>query len=74
MRKHNPDCDGGRCVSSRGEVRKLSVCDGTLAQLCRECYESEMNWRRTQNEMAGGRPLYDIVAWEVLPVLCPEPV
>ena len=46
---HVPGCEGDRCTSNTGEVRKLPYGDpsvGANVILCLACFKHEMNYRR----------------------------
>lgn len=70
MSIHNPNCDGGRCLSDKGEVRVLPTGGDSNAILCRVCYSYEMHFRRERNASVL-HPVctpFDLPEWETLKV------
>lgn len=67
---HVPGCEGDRCTSSTGEVRKLPYGDPSVGAnmiLCLACFKHEMNFRRSPvcfHRPSGARLPY----WEELKV------
>lgn len=64
----NPNCDGGRCVSPKGEVRKLPTGGDSNAILCLSCYANEMRYRRERNRDLSPDCQFDLPKWETLKV------
>lgn len=49
---HNPNCDGGRCAHSTGEVRVYPLVGGANLILCRSCWEHENQFRAWRQKTA----------------------
>jgi hypothetical protein len=67
----NPNCDGGRCRSSTGEVRVLPF--GKTPEhgngiLCRACFDHEIRFRRERNLELGDFAKFDLPTWESLKI------
>jgi hypothetical protein len=67
----NPNCDGGKCDSSVGEVRVLPTGGDGNAILCRSCHRHELSWRRDRNRELGDFAKFDLPTWESLKVYDP---
>ena len=71
MEIHNPNCDGGHCFSSRGEVAVLPLPGEANVHLCRACWVYEMRWRIERNRELAEDSRYPIPnfdeAKEILP-------
>lgn len=65
---NNPNCDGGHCVSVRGEVRSLPTGGDSNAILCRACYRHEMAYRRDRNRDLETSCQFALPAWDALKV------
>jgi hypothetical protein len=65
---HNPNCDGGYCVSETGEVRVLPTGGDGNAILCRSCFAHEMNWRRERNMELAKENRFQLPRWTDLKV------
>ena len=63
---HNPNCDGGQCVSGLGEVRVLPTGGDSNAILCRTCYAHEMAFRRERNRELSKDYQFKLPTWESL--------
>jgi hypothetical protein len=61
----NYNCDGGRCVRDRGQIRVLPTGGDANALLCHACFNHEMAWRRER--IKEGIP-YELPKWEELKV------
>lgn len=66
---HVPGCDGDACASTAGELRSLPTTHGN-AILCRDCFDSEMEYRKDLNEERAAKRLepLDVPTWESLKV------
>jgi hypothetical protein len=70
----NPNCDGGRCKATGGQVRVLPLgrpygrSGGGNAILCRDCFEYEIAWRKQRNEQLAPHAQYDLPSWSSLEV------
>lgn len=62
----NPNCDGDKCRSERGEVRVLPTGGDSNAILCRACFDNEIRFRRERNSSVATP--FDLPAWETLKV------
>jgi hypothetical protein len=63
---HVPGCEGDRCTSSTGEVRKLPHGDPSVGAnmiLCLACFRYELNYRRLHHPTDARLP-----KWEELKV------
>lgn len=59
----NWNCDGsGPC--SEGSVKLLPLGGGANLILCKNCWNREMEYRKTRNLSLGTFAQYDIVRWE----------
>ena len=65
---NNPNCDGGQCHKSTGEVRKLPMGGSANAILCFDCYRYEMQYRRERNEELEDDCKFAIPLWDSLEV------
>ncbi len=65
---NNPNCDGGVCRSTRGEVRTLPYGGGGNLILCRACYEHEIQYRRERNKELAESCRFDLPTWDSLRV------
>lgn len=64
----NPNCDGDKCRSSKGQVRKLPIDgDGNLI-LCRVCFDHEILFRVERNIDLGTHAQFDTPSWKDLEV------
>jgi hypothetical protein len=67
MKMNNPNCDGAYCRAPDGETRLLPLSSSSNLNLCRTCFEFEMNFRRSENARLGPDS-YPLPDWESLPV------
>lgn len=67
-RRHNPNCDGGKCSRASGEVRRLPLPGNAGLILCRSCYENEMNFRRSRNRELAVSCQFPLPTWESLEI------
>jgi len=70
MKLHNPNCDGDRCHSSTGEVRRLPDGGegGGAVILCHACYQHEIAWRQVRNVDLDPHNHFPLPKWEDLDV------
>lgn len=64
----NPNCDGERCTSEKGEVRILPIGGGANLILCRACFEAEIAYRKERNKELAPENRFDLPEWEALEV------
>ena len=70
-RRYNPDCDGGQCRESTGEVRQLpfgATPDHGNVIVCRTCFEYEIRWRGERNRLLDPAVRFALPAWSTLRV------
>jgi hypothetical protein len=65
---HNPNCDGGHCSSSTGQVRVLPTGGDSNAILCNTCWRYEMAFRRDRNRELAPENRFDLPTWASLKV------
>jgi hypothetical protein len=65
---HNPNCDGGLCLISAGEVRVLPLDRDSNLHLCHCCYQFEMAHRRERNKELASDSRFNLPAWETLKI------
>ena len=59
----NPNCDGGKCYFSVGEVRVLPLAgDGNLI-LCQTCFDHEIQFRKQRNKSLSKDAMFDLPLW-----------
>jgi hypothetical protein len=63
---HNPNCDGDKCRSNTGEVRRLPTGGDGAAILCRACFDNEIRFRRERNEELAPSVSFDLPSWQSL--------
>ena len=62
----NPNCDGGKCISSTGEVRVLPTGGSSNAILCWHCFMREIRFREQRNRELAGANKFDLPTWASL--------
>ena len=67
MAKNN-NCDGGHCLSNKGEVRRLPTGGDSAAILCRACFGHELRFRRDRNRDLSEAAKFALPAWNDLEV------
>lgn len=60
---NNPNCDGGHCKTSRGQVRVLPTGGDSNAILCFACYLNEIAFRKDRNRELAEENRFDLPAW-----------
>lgn len=60
---HNPNCDGGHCKKSTGQVRVLPTGGSSNAILCHDCYRNEIAYRIERNRDLSDRNKFDLPNW-----------
>lgn len=71
MTTHNPNCDGNKCISETGEVRRLpmhSFETGSALILCHACYTHEIRYRKIRNKGLDAEAKFDLPSWDSLEV------
>lgn len=64
----NPNCDGDKCRSPRGQVRVLPTGgDGNLI-VCITCFQNEIAFRRDRNRELSDDCKFDLPMWTDLKV------
>lgn len=71
MAKHNPMCDGDKCLSESGEVRVLPLNGDANLIVCQSCHAHEMRYRRDMNKNLSKDAQWDLPEWENLKVYNP---
>lgn len=64
----NPNCDGGWGENESGEVRRVPLPAGN-ANLCRECFDYEMDFRRERNKILSPSEQHPIREWDRLAIV-----
>lgn len=64
----NQNCDGGVCLSSKGEVRVFPTGGGGNAILCKACYFHEIAYRKDRNKDLDKDNQFALPAWDSLKV------
>ena len=64
----NPNCDGDKCGSEKGEVRLLPTGGNSNLILCRRCFDNEIAFRKDRNKELGQFAKFKLPAWEDLEV------
>ena len=59
----NPNCDGSG-PHSPGELRRMPTGGGSAVSVCRDCWERELDWRRTRNESTGADAWLELPDWD----------
>lgn len=61
----NPNCDNDKCIISNGIVKLLPTsCNGHIL-LCKNCYEIEMKFRKSEIKRTGSE-IYQLPSWDSL--------
>lgn len=64
----NPDCQGGVCLSNKGEVRVLPAGGDANMILCRPCFFHEIAYRKERNKQLGKDCQFRLPSWDSLKV------
>lgn len=70
----NPNCDGGRCVRSDGEVRVLPLGGDSNVILCDMCFHREIRFRAERNRKVGKAARFSLPDWQDLEIYDNSPV
>lgn len=66
--RRNWNCDGSRCDSRSGEVRKMPLGGGANLILCRTCFAHENAYRARRGKETGRPDDWPIVQWQAAEV------
>lgn len=64
----HPNCDGGVCLSLKGEIRVLPSGGDSNLILCRSCFFHEIAFRKERNKELSADCRFDLPKWEDLKV------